>query len=287
MQLAFAVPDHPWVDSANGAAVRIAMTVGQVQATSGRLLSVQSEVSGADGEMEVQFRERTGVIHADLKLGANVLSATPLLANGFISNRGVIPHGTGFVVTEAEARQLGLGTVPGLEQHIREYRNGRDLASRPREVMVIDMQGLDAEEMRHRFPAAYQHLLERVKPERDLNPERSRREGWWLFARPNTELRRSLVGLTRFIATVYVAKHRVFQFLALAVLPDDGLVAIATGDALWLGVLSTEIHVAWALAAGGRLGVGNDPRYNKTRCFETEPHRHSRRPIGLSQTDLI
>jgi hypothetical protein len=29
--------------------------------------------------------------------------------------------------------------------------------------------------------------------------------------------------------------------------------------------------VAWALAAGGRLGVGNDPRYNKTRCFETFP----------------
>src|SRR5690606_21758576 len=25
------------------------------------------------------------------------------------------------------------------------------------------------------------------------------------------------------------------------------------------------------LAAGGRLGIGNDPRYNKTRCFETFP----------------
>ncbi|MCW5615187.1 MAG: class I SAM-dependent DNA methyltransferase, partial [Rhodocyclaceae bacterium] len=31
------------------------------------------------------------------------------------------------------------------------------------------------------------------------------------------------------------------------------------------------LHIAWALAAGGRLGVGNDPRYNKTRCFETFP----------------
>ena len=25
------------------------------------------------------------------------------------------------------------------------------------------------------------------------------------------------------------------------------------------------------MAAGGRLGVGNDPRYNKTRCFEPFP----------------
>lgn len=29
--------------------------------------------------------------------------------------------------------------------------------------------------------------------------------------------------------------------------------------------------MVWALAAGGRLGVGNDPRYNKTRCFDTFP----------------
>src|SRR5690606_31101492 len=37
------------------------------------------------------------------------------------------------------------------------------------------------------------------------------------------------------------------------------------------GVLSCRIHASWALAAGGRLGAGNDPRYNKTRCFETFP----------------
>ncbi len=49
------------------------------------------------------------------------------------------------------------------------------------------------------------------------------------------------------------------------------LVAIALQDAFFLGVLSSRIHVVWALAAGGRLGVGNDPRYNKTRCFDPFP----------------
>ena len=38
-----------------------------------------------------------------------------------------------------------------------------------------------------------------------------------------------------------------------------------------LGILSSRIHITWALAAGGRLGFGNDPRYNKTRCFEPFP----------------
>jgi hypothetical protein len=49
------------------------------------------------------------------------------------------------------------------------------------------------------------------------------------------------------------------------------LVVVALDDAYFLGVLSSYIHVMWSLAAGGRLGVGNDPRYNKTRCFETFP----------------
>jgi hypothetical protein len=49
------------------------------------------------------------------------------------------------------------------------------------------------------------------------------------------------------------------------------LVNIAVEDAFFLGVLSSRIHVVWALAAGGRLGVGNDPRYNKTRCFDPFP----------------
>ena len=49
------------------------------------------------------------------------------------------------------------------------------------------------------------------------------------------------------------------------------LIAIASDDAFLLGVLSSQVHVTWALAAGGRLGMGNDPRNDKSRCFEPFP----------------
>jgi hypothetical protein len=77
--------------------------------------------------------------------------------------------------------------------------------------------------------------------------------------------------LRRYIATPETAKHRFFVFLDASILPDNMLVNIASSDAYILGVLSSRIHIAWALAAGGRLGFGNDPRYNKTRCFEPFP----------------
>jgi hypothetical protein len=140
---------------------------------------------------------------------------------------------------------------------------------------LIDLFGLTAEEVRSRYPATYQWVFERVKPERDAKG--NTKDGaayaklWWLHGKPRQELRKYLAGLPRYIATVETAKHRVFQFLDAAIAPDNMLVCIAVDDAYALGVLSSRVHVAWALAAGGRLGVGNDPRYNKTRCFETFP----------------
>jgi hypothetical protein len=109
-----------------------------------------------------------------------------------------------------------------------------------------------------------------VKPERDHNSREGRKKFWWVFGEPNKKLRLQLAGLPRYIATVETSKHRFFTFLDQSILPDNMLTAIATDDAALLGMLSSQVHVVWALAAGGNLG-GNTPRYNKTRCFEPFP----------------
>lgn len=271
VHLAYAIADHPWVDSAGGAAVRTSMTVCAPGTGEGELLSVKRETSLADGSAEVTLDSRHGVVHSDLRIGANIAAARALVANHDLSNRGFCLFGAGFIVTPDEAASMGLGVAPGLEGFIKDYRNGRDLTDKPRRVKVIDLFGLKADDVRQRYPAVYQRVLERVKPERDTNNRKSRRENWWLFGEPNTRLRAQLKGLPRFIATVETAKHRTFQFLDASIAPDNMLVAIASSAAATLGVLSSRLHVQWALAAGGRLGIGNDPRYNKSRCFEPFP----------------
>jgi hypothetical protein len=47
--LVFAIPDHPWIDSYDGAAVRIAMTVAEAGTRAGLLLRVEAETPG-EGE---------------------------------------------------------------------------------------------------------------------------------------------------------------------------------------------------------------------------------------------
>jgi hypothetical protein len=78
-------------------------------------------------------------------------------------------------------------------------------------------------------------------------------------------------GLSRFIVTVETSKHRIFSFLSREEKPEHKLVVIGADDAFVLGVLSSSIHVTYSLSAGGWLGVGNDPVYSKSRCFDPFP----------------
>ena len=247
------------------------MTVGASGAREGELLKVLRETSLPNGSSDVSFIPQQGMVPADLRVGANVVAAHALRANADVSSPGLKLHGAGFIVTRDQAAALGLGSVPTLDAHIREYRNGRDLTDLPRGVMVIDLFGLSVDEVRVRFPAAYQWVHERVKPERDQNARATYRDSWWVFGEPRRQLRPALVGLPRYIATVETAKHRTFQFLNATIAPDNKLIAIALPDAAPLDVLSSRMHVQWSLATGSKLGVGNDPVYVKTKCFEAFP----------------
>lgn len=271
LSLLFAIPDHPWVDTAEGAAVRIAMTVGAMGDHSGELLQVTAEQPQDDGSEKVTFNSQRGKISADLTTGADVNGAQTLKANEGISCPGIQLMGEGFIVTPEEAKELGLGKVKDLQKHIRPYLNGRDLADIPRGVYVIDLFGMDVDDVRVRFPSVYQRVLTRVKPERETNNRASYREKWWVFGEPVKTSREALAGLSRFIATVKTAKHRTFQFLDASILPDSKLISFASDDAFTLGVLSSRIHCLWALTAGSWLGVGNDPTYVKSASFEKFP----------------
>jgi hypothetical protein len=275
LSIVFAIPDHPWVDAVEGAAVRIAMTVGEGGRHDGDLFRVVSEKKLIDENRQIEFLESKGTIKSTLSVGVDVSSAWALKANQKLSCPGVKLHGSGFIVTPAQAAELGLGRIDGVEKIIRPYLNGRDITQMSRGVMVIDLYGFTDQQALNKYPEIYQWIAQKVKPERDANKDTKDGAGyakyWWLFGKPRPTMRAAQADILRYIVTVETSKHRFFIFLDKFILPDNMLINVALEDAYFLGVLSSNIHVAWALEAGGRLGVGNDPCYNKTRCFETFP----------------
>ena len=270
LHIAFAVPDHPWVDSAQGAAVRVAMTVGDRSPSPGRLLLSLDELPGEQGEFQVRFDMRDGAIHSDLSVGARIVGAQPLAANADMSFQGMILVGNGFRISAGEAAELGYAMNPS-PSVLPSHCNARAFMQGGQLEHVIDLFGMDEEKARSEYPALYQWLADRVKPERDANRDANFRRNWWLFGRPRPALRASASGLRRLILTPETSKHRVFAFQALPFCPDHKLYAICSDDALLLGVLSSSAHTEWAPRAGGKLGVGNDPTWTNTTTFYPFP----------------
>ena len=148
--------------------------------------------------------------------------------------------------------------------------------------MVIDLFGLEADEVRQRFPEIYQHVKLQVKEKikinkkgekeyvgRDWNNRESYKENWWIFGEPRSDFRPALVKLSRYVATPVTTKHRIFAMLPTTILPDDALMCFAFEDAFFLGMLSSRIHVTWTAFCGSTLE--DRPRYIKSECFDPFP----------------
>lgn len=143
LSLILAIPDHPWTKATkDAAAVRIAMTVAEAGVHDGTLVEIVREEGLASDDPTLLTKEANGYVNADLTVGVDLVGVQPLSANAGLSSRGVALHGAGFIVTASEAEALGWGRRQGLERHIRDYRHGRDLLGRSRNLQVIDLQGL-------------------------------------------------------------------------------------------------------------------------------------------------
>ena len=267
LALTFAIPDHPWIDSADGASVRIAMTAARVGSAKGALLTVSDETPADAEGMSVALVRETGQIFEDLRTGINVSAAGPLASNVGLASRGVTLVGQGFLVPDDK-----LDAVADAGSHLKPYLTGRSLSKGAERPFVLDFFGIDEAQVLAQAPGAYQWLLDRVKPERLQNNRASYRTRWWVFAEPRSAFRRASSGLERVIVTPRTAKHRFFLFEDPRVQFESEVVGIALSDAASLGVLSSSVHMAWVEANAASFGafVGNI-RYNQTRCFDPFP----------------
>jgi hypothetical protein len=299
--LSFAIADHPWVDSTDGAAVRIAMTVGtastsnvvagwvtgesvwgefpkafivnnpnlKVQPVFGEVIR---EESGANfnseiKNVEVRFQS-VQKINSDLSVGANVAEAIRLNSNVDLSFMGVTLVGDGFKLSPDEVQQLGFDPLI-LPPVIKPYVSGREISQQRQNRYVIDLFGWSDKEVRRDYPTLYQWLFDRVKPQREQNKRQSYKDRWWIFGEPRATMRAALQSQARYIATLETSKHRFFIFLPVEVMADHSLFVVALEDAYALGVLSSRVHLTWSKAAGSTLE--DRPRWRNVTCFEPFP----------------
>lgn len=280
VRMIFAVADHPWVDTSDGANVRVAMTVLEKERGQGGLV----RLGRAEGDGELVDVVVTPVVQISEALTSDLgLETTQVLkANKNMCFQGVVPAGDGFKLDAGQLDVLGNGA--DLSEVVRPYLIGKDLVQRLERRWIIDAFGLDAPDLRARYPSVYSKLLETVRPERASNARKQYRDLWWIFAEPRPAMRDALAELKTFIGTPYTSKHRVFTAVDATYLPDVMVYTIASDDPWLIAALSSSIHGLWAAKSGGTLE--DRPRYNKARTFDPFPFPDPSDAIRTALRDL-
>jgi hypothetical protein len=236
---------------------------------------VQSEEERPEyDESTVIIAEKTGTISPALSVSVDAKAAVPLRANEKICGQGVKVVGDGFYVddgfeTAAQSPVTGVGIV-------RSIINPQDVLRGHEPRRVIDFFGLDENVARKASPKAYQQVRDRVKPIRDQNKRDSIRNLWWRFAWERPVIRQALFGLKRYFVTLETSKHRFFTAVPGEYLWDGSLFAVASEDWFVMGVLSSWIHLPWALATGATLE--DRPRWRNNTCFDPFPFPECNEP---------
>ena len=160
---------------------------------------------------------------------------------------------------------------------LKPWFNGMDLTRRSAGKWIIDFGTAMSRRDAALYEAPFAHAFEHVWPMREKSKVKGISDFWWRHWCPRPEMWQALDGLSRFIATPTVSKHRVFAWLDTRTCPDHQLIAIARDDDTTFGILHSRFHELWSLRLCTWQGKGNDPRYTPSTTFETFPF-----PLGLT-----
>ena len=220
-------------------------------------------------------------IYADLTEGSvDITQASRLDTNHGIAFLGVNKNGAFDIPGDLARKWLRLPSNPNgrLNADVLKPRViGRDLSRRPSDGWIIDFGSTMSEGDAALYEAPFAYVAEKVKPVRQGNRIKKLRDEWWRHWRPRPAMWQAVDGLSRYIATPTMSKHRLFAWFDRTVCPDHQLIVIARDDDTTFGVLHSRFHEIWSLRLGTWLGVGNDPRYTPTTTFQTFPF-----PEGLT-----
>ena len=256
--------NEAWVN--NGAAVRVSLVAfGD--------LAGASRFNGDDVDL----------IHSDLASGTHQsessTTAKPLKTNAGASYQGTVLIGQ-FDVDPLVAREwLSQPNPHGRPNSdvLRPLTNGKDITSRTRGLWLVDFASrVEADACLYEKP--FDYVKTHVKPVRDTNPRKNRREKWWVHGETGSGWRADTKALSRYIATSQVSKHRVWTWQFTQTWPHQTVIAIARADDTTFGILHSRLHELWSLRMGTSLE--DRPRYTPTTCFETFPF-----PAGLTPLD--
>lgn len=256
-----AIPSSKWPGEANLEVAHVWFRHGY---WSGPFVLDEVEVEGITSQLQLPGRTRG--------------KPNRLTVNAGKSFQGSIVLGMGFVLDPQEAQRL-------LEKNLRNhdilfpYLNGEDLNSRWDQSpsrWVINFHGWPIEKAAE-YTDCFEIVERLVRPEREKNSRKVRRERWWQFGERAQDLYATIDGLDRVLVVSLVTHHVAMSFVPATFVFAHRLAVFALSSFSAFGVLQSNLHEPWARTYSSSLETRIN--YSPSDCFDTFPFPSSIAPV--------
>ena len=254
--------DEPWV--VEGAAVRVSLISFAQKDADLSLRLDGNEVAGINTDLTAATLDLTQVVSLGTSTGA--------------AFQGDIKRGPFDIPGDLAREWLRLPANPNGRPNadvLKPWINGKDLTGRPAGKWIVDFGTEMSEPDAALYEVPFAHVAKHVKPVRQRNRRGADSRYWWRHARPRPAMWAAIHGLSRYIVTPRVAKHRLFVWCDARICPDTRVVVVARDDDTTFGILHSRFHEVWSLRLGGTHV--DRPVYTLTKTFDTFPF-----PLGLT-----
>ncbi|MFI2373583.1 Eco57I restriction-modification methylase domain-containing protein [Streptomyces sp. NPDC018964] len=191
-----------------------------------------------------------------------------LVRNSSASFNGCKVDGMGFTLAESVAREW-IESDDKYASVVYPFLNGQDVNNDLRhssDRWIINFRNWSLETAQD-YVHAYRQVLREVKPERDKNNRKARRERWWQYAERAPGLETAIANLSQCIVVASTSKSVMPVMVPTGQVFSHMLCVFASDDFALLAVLSSSPHYWWAIDRASTMK--GDLRYTPTDIFET------------------
>ena len=263
---------------AAGAQINMAVRGMKWPGTANLVVSLLAVHKGKWSGPRMLDNQPVALINTFFEEGENLAEPSSLVENRAWMFQGSIFLGDGFLLSHEEAGRL-CEADPRNAEVIMTIINGKELNNEPDQApgrSIINFRDWSLEQAQE-YPEPYERVLMMVKPGRDKDKMKSRRENWWRFGALASGLYNNIRNLPHCFVAARTTKHLSFSAMPTDYVYSDALYVFTTDRWDLFSVVQSTLHEVWARKYSGSLETRL--RYSPSDCFDTFAF-----PAGLWQT---
>jgi len=208
------------------------------------------------------------IINTFFEEDVNYYELNPIVENSNSMFQGSNHVGDGFLLSHDEADQL-IASDPNNDKVIMPTINGKELNNFPNQLperCIINFQDWTLKQAQE-YPEPFERIVTLVKPVRENNKMKSRRERWWQFGSPASQLYRNIKSIPKCFASTRTTKYLSFSAMSTNYVFSVALHVFSTDRWDLFSVVQSTLHEVWSRKYSGTLK--QDLSYSPSNCFNT------------------